>query len=85
MQEWNGVKIMSKPGDVIVHHWATLHGSAGNVSASRVRRAASVRYAGDDCTYYQSSTSLDPFRFSTGLVDGDALEKAERFPIVWRS
>jgi ectoine hydroxylase-related dioxygenase (phytanoyl-CoA dioxygenase family) len=70
-------------GDVIVHHWATLHGSCRNVSAKRTRRAASVRYAGEDCTFYHRKSSPEPYRHTVGLVDGDALEKAERFPIVW--
>jgi ectoine hydroxylase-related dioxygenase (phytanoyl-CoA dioxygenase family) len=81
--EFDTVYFDVEPGDVIVHHWGTLHGSSGNVSANRVRRAASVRYAGDDCTYYQRPSSPEPFRNTTGLVNGDRLEKAERFPIVW--
>lgn len=69
---------------VALSRWATLHGSTGNVSSNRVRRAASVRYAGDDVSYYQSPASPEPFRHSTGLVNGDPLEKAARFPVVWR-
>ena len=81
--EFDIVYFDAEPGDVIVHHWATIHGSSGNVSSNRVRRAASVRYAGDDCSYYQRPSSPESFRNATGLADGDALEKAERFPIVW--
>lgn len=73
----------AEPGDVIVHHWATVHGSKGNVSASARRRAASVRYAGQGCTYHQRASSPEPFRFTIGLRDGDPLETAERFPVVW--
>ena len=47
------VYLEAEPGDVIVHHWATVHGSAGNTSATATRRAASVRYALDGCTWYQ--------------------------------
>ena len=68
---------------MIVHHWATLHGSSGNVSAGRIRRAASVRYAGDGCSYYRRASSPEPYRNTLELSDGDPLEKAERFPIVW--
>ncbi len=71
------------PGDVIVHHWATVHGSAGNVSATRRRRAASVRYAPDGCVFYRRPSSPEPFRNTLDLVDGDALEKSDRFPVVW--
>lgn len=77
------VYLETEPGDVIVHHWATIHGSAGNVSVSARRRAASVRYACDGCTFHQRPSSPEPFRFTIGLADGDALETAERFPIVW--
>jgi len=73
----------AEPGDVIVHHWATLHGSHGNVSATRVRRAASVRYALEGCRYFQRPSSPEPFRHTVGLRDGDPLESSPRFPIVW--
>lgn len=82
-EEHDLVFIETEPGDVIVHHWATVHGSAGNVSATARRRAASVRYAGEGCTYYQRRSSPEPFRFTIDLNDGDALETAERFPVVW--
>ena len=82
-EEHDLVFIEAEPGDVIVHHWATVHGSAGNVSATARRRAASVRYAGEGCTYYQRPSSPEPFRFTIGLADGDPLESAERFPVVW--
>ncbi len=73
----------AEPGDVIVHHWATVHGSAGNVSVSAKRRAASVRYACEGCTFYHRKSSPEPFRFTVDLADGDPLESDERFPIVW--
>lgn len=68
------------PGDVIVHHWSTIHGAAGNVSATV---AASIRFALGDSTYYQRPSSPEPFRHSLNLRDGDPLENADRFPIVW--
>jgi len=72
-----------EPGDVIVHHWATLHGSKGNVSAHSKRRAASIRYACEGCHFFMRPSSPEPFRRTVSLVDGDPLEKAGRFPIVW--
>lgn len=77
------VRYEASPGDVIVHHWMTLHGSTGNISASAVRRAASIRYAGDDVTFLHRRSSPEPFRHTVGLEDGDLLEKADRFKIVW--
>ena len=81
--EYDIVRFEAEPGDVIVHHWMTLHGSTGNVSADRLRRAASVRFAGDDVTFFQRPSSPDPFRHTVGLNDGDDLDGAERFPRVW--
>jgi hypothetical protein len=73
----------AEPGDVIVHHWATLHGSTGNVSATSMRRAASVRYAGDDVTFLRRASSPEPFRNTIMLDDGDPLVKDHHFTRVW--
>jgi ectoine hydroxylase-related dioxygenase (phytanoyl-CoA dioxygenase family) len=72
------------PGDVIVHHWMTLHGSTGNISANRLRRAASIRYAGDDVTFLKRRSSPEPFRHTIELDDGDPLEAADRFAVVYK-
>lgn len=77
------VSIEADPGDVIVHHWATVHGSAGNVSATATRRAASVRYALDGSTFHQRPSSPEPFRFTIDLAEGEPLERHPRFPVVW--
>lgn len=81
--DYDVVRFEAEPGDVIVHHWKTLHGSAGNVSADRLRRADSVRLAGDDVTFFHRPSSPEPFRHTVGLVDGDALDLAPRFPRVF--
>ena len=73
----------AEPGDVIVHHWSTLHGSTGNTSATSPRSAASIRYALDGCHYYKRPSSPEPFRHTVDLQDGDPLTKADRFPQVW--
>jgi len=77
------VYFQAEPGDVIVHHWSTVHGAAGNVSAKAVRRAASVRYASGDSTYHQRPSSPEPFRHTTGLKNCEPLERADRFAVVW--
>lgn len=77
------VYLDAEPGDVIIHHWATVHGSAGNVSTASTRRAASVRYACDGCTFHRRPSSPEPFRFTVDLNDGDPLETSDRFPVVW--
>ncbi len=73
----------AEPGDVIVHHWATLHGSTGNTSATRSRRAASVRFALDGCHFFARPSSPEPFRRTVGLNDGDPLEASDLFCVVW--
>ena len=45
----------AEPGDVIIHHPRTVHGSSGNVSESR-RLAASIRYVGDDIRWLSKPT-----------------------------
>ena len=72
-----------EPGDVLIHNWATIHGSARNTSTKRGRRAASVRYAGENVTYYERPSSPESFRKTLSLEDGDPLEKALRFPVVF--
>lgn len=81
--DYDIVRFEAEPGDVIVHHWKTLHGSAGNTSQDRLRRADSVRLAGDDVTFYKRASSPEPFRHTVGLADGDALDGAERFPRIF--
>ncbi len=71
------------PGDVIVHHWATLHGSSGNTSSTRKRRAASIRFACDGCLYYPRPSSPEPFRHTIDIAPGTPLEASSRFSVVW--
>jgi Phytanoyl-CoA dioxygenase (PhyH) len=40
-----------EPGDMLVHHHLTVHGSAGNATFRQTRRAASLRYCGDDIRF----------------------------------
>lgn len=87
-----------KPGDVVVHHLNTIHGSAGNTSTSRHRRAASIRYIGDDAVFKAAATdpkfqaSYNP-TFKDGKVlktkknwsripDGTKLEGG-LYPVLW--
>lgn len=81
--DYDIVRFEAEPGDVIVHDWKTLHGSTGNVSADRLRRADSVRLAGDDVTFFHRMSSPEPFRRTVGLNDGDDLDGAARFPRVF--
>jgi len=81
--DYDIVRFEAEPGDVIVHNWMTLHGSTGNTTTGTLRRAASVRFAGDDVTFLQRASSPDPFRHSVELADGDDLDGSHHFPRVW--
>jgi ectoine hydroxylase-related dioxygenase (phytanoyl-CoA dioxygenase family) len=73
-----------EPGDVVLHHPLTVHGSQGNRSATARRRALSIRYAGDDIRFQAKEPN---FMSNLGLplpdlADGDRLD-AERFPVLF--
>merc|ERR1712146_82372 len=57
--KFNIVYFDAKPGDVIIHHPRTVHGSRGNTGASGRRRlAASIRYIGDDIRWQRKETEM---------------------------
>jgi ectoine hydroxylase-related dioxygenase (phytanoyl-CoA dioxygenase family) len=69
------------PGDCIVFHGLTIHGSGGNTSLTRRRRAVSLRWAGDDVAYDARSGTY-PFPIE-GLVDGQSLGTTKDYPLIW--
>ena len=77
------VTYATAPGDVIVHHYKTLHGSDGNASAERMRRAISVRYCGDDVRYHFRPSAPPQPHHHHALRDGDVID-CEQFPLVWQ-
>lgn len=71
------------PGDVSVHHARTLHAAGANRSATRWRRAISVRYCGDDARYcFRPGAPRKPHHDQ--VREGDVLDH-ERCPVVWRA
>lgn len=69
------------PGDVVVHHYRTLHGAPANTSSTRRRRAISVRYCGDDIRYrLRPGAPRKPHH--AGVRDGDPLGGPD-CPQVW--
>jgi hypothetical protein len=72
-----------EPGDVIVHDYRTAHGSRGNISADRARRAIAIRYGGDDVTYLDRPSARGEFPTDSEVADGDPLD-SPTFPVVWR-
>ena len=71
----------ARPGDAIVHHVRTAHGSTGNASA-RDRRAFALRYLGDDIRYLERDGSPPDSQRSAVLSVGDLMDSAE-FPLIW--
>ena len=70
-----------EPGDAVVFSALTLHGAAGNSTASRRRRALSIRYAGDDARFVRRKKMIRLPR-DPGLKVGDRLD-CDLFPVVW--
>ncbi|MHB8884740.1 MAG: phytanoyl-CoA dioxygenase family protein [Methylovirgula sp.] len=72
-----------EPGDILVHHYKTIHGAGGNLSRYQVRRAASLRYCGDDIRFKARPGTPRQLHHSNQLQDGEPLSGPD-FPIVWR-
>lgn len=68
------------PGDILVFHPLTLHGSYGNMSRTRRRRALALRWTGDDVTYQPSAKRM-PIHYRHESKAGGPLRGAA-FPII---
>jgi Phytanoyl-CoA dioxygenase (PhyH) len=82
MEDYDIVHFDVEPGDVIVHHYRTIHGAGGNHSRYQVRRAASLRYCGDDIRFQTRPWAPRQLHHTTRLKDGDPLSGPD-FPVVW--
>lgn len=72
-----------RPGDVIVHHLRSVHGSGANRSARQTRRAITIRYGGDDAVY-KLRRFAPPDGIEIEREDGQPLERyAQEYPRVW--
>lgn len=81
-EDYPTVLLETDPGDVIVFHGLTLHSSSGNASTDTMRRALSLRFAGDDIRWKNRSDA--PLIFDRTLNDGEPLsELADQCPQVW--
>jgi ectoine hydroxylase-related dioxygenase (phytanoyl-CoA dioxygenase family) len=69
------------PGDVVIHHFLTVHGAGGN-STDRPRRALSLRYAGETVRYQHRAGAPEQPYHRDHLHNGDALDSWQ-FPVVW--
>jgi ectoine hydroxylase-related dioxygenase (phytanoyl-CoA dioxygenase family) len=73
-----------QPGDVLCHHPLTVHGAAGNASATQRRVGLSIRYLGTDVQWdprpHTMKLNIDP-----GVRTGDYPADDTAFPVVWES
>ena len=72
-----------EPGDVVIHHFKTLHGSGGNRTLNRQRRAMSYRYVGEQMRFKNKMGAPHQPHHTHTLQDGDPLWCAD-FPIIWQ-
>lgn len=69
-----------EPGDILMFHPLTLHGSYGNHHRVRRRRALALRWTGDDVVWAPSSKRM-PVHYRHGSVVGGSLSGAA-FPRI---
>jgi len=72
-----------EPGDCIAFHAMMLHGSRGNHSLTRRRRAISTTWLGDDATYGVRPGEVEPRIEDHPFNPGDRLTVERVFPKVW--
>jgi len=82
MDDYDIVHFDVEPVDVIVHHYRTVHGAGGNHTRYQVRRAASLRYCGDDIRFCARPWAPRQLHHTHQLKDGDPLSGPD-FPVVW--
>lgn len=75
------VSFDTEPGDVVIHHARTIHGAHANASATRRRRAISVRYAGSG-TVFSPVPGAPGKPHHDGVAAGSPLDD-EHFPRAW--
>jgi ectoine hydroxylase-related dioxygenase (phytanoyl-CoA dioxygenase family) len=80
--DYDIVSFNVEPGDVIVHHVLTLHGSGGNKSEDRIRRAVSFRYTGDDIRYCDRPGAIVQPYLLEKPSEGSSL-CGKDYPLVW--
>jgi len=79
--DYDVVYYPAKPGDAIVHHVRTVHGSTGN-TGKRDRRAFTLRYVGDDVRYLEREGAPPDSQKAVKLKNGDVMD-SEEFPLIW--
>jgi ectoine hydroxylase-related dioxygenase (phytanoyl-CoA dioxygenase family) len=73
--------VEAEPGDVIVYHFLTVHGSEGNLG-DHIRRAFSLRYCDADLRFHTRAGAPRHAFECAGMRDGDRLADTDH-PVVW--
>jgi hypothetical protein len=81
MEDYDLIYFETEPGDVLVHHYRTVHGAGSNTTRYQVRRAASLRYCGDDIRFKTRPWTAKQMQRNR-LREGEPLSGAD-FPVVW--
>jgi ectoine hydroxylase-related dioxygenase (phytanoyl-CoA dioxygenase family) len=70
------------PGDVLCHHPLTVHGAAGNASATQARIGLSIRYLGADVRWDPRPHTMS-LRRDPGVPPGAFPADDVALPLVW--
>jgi ectoine hydroxylase-related dioxygenase (phytanoyl-CoA dioxygenase family) len=70
------------PGDVLCHHPLTVHGAAGNQSATQARIGLSIRYLGADVQWDPRPHTMN-LRRDPGVAPGSYPADDVALPLVW--
>lgn len=80
LEQYDVVDWNMEPGDVLIFHPLTLHGSSGNKTRKQKRRALALRWLGEDVVYKPSASTMPiPYQHKSetnGALQGGA------FPII---
>lgn len=79
------------PGDCLVHHALTIHGSSGNASTSTRRRALATRWAGDGVIYDPRPDTFISYINKLGVKEVNSINNlhagasidCDLFPQLW--
>jgi len=69
-----------EPGDVLMFHPLTLHGSSGNKTRKQKRRALALRWTGEDVKYAPKDATM-PVAYEHTSIEGQGLSGGA-FPII---
>ena len=81
--QWPILSWPCQPGDCVIFHGKTLHGSDGNESKNVWRRVLSTRWFGQDVRMASRAWDVSP-PMRGNLPDGSHPSESGEFPIIWR-